>query len=236
MTMQMLSDHVRPLTDTERFCFRCHRGVSCFTECCRELELALTPYDVLRLKNRLHIDSADFLARYAIIEQPEGGTFPRVYLAMVDDGRASCPFVTDTGCTVYEDRPAACRTYPLGRGAAQQADGSITIIHMLLTEPHCQGFRESQEQDVAAWVADQELASYNRMNDLLPAITQHSRIKNGMRLSFAQRSRYLTALYDLDTFRNQLPGNMPHHREVETDDQALLLYALQWLRHELYEE
>ena len=35
------------------FRFACHPGVVCFTECCRDLKLLLTPYDVIRLKNRL---------------------------------------------------------------------------------------------------------------------------------------------------------------------------------------
>ena len=36
-----------------KFSFACHPDVPCFTKCCSDLDLALTPYDVLRLKNRL---------------------------------------------------------------------------------------------------------------------------------------------------------------------------------------
>ncbi|MEW6594896.1 MAG: YkgJ family cysteine cluster protein [Thermodesulfobacteriota bacterium] len=232
--MQMLSDHVRPLTEDERFRFRCHPGVSCFTECCRELELALSPYDVVRLARRLGIATSLFLDRYAIVEQGEGDPFPRVFLAMVDDGRASCPFVSPQGCTVYEDRPAPCRTYPLGRGASLREDGSVTVLHVLLSEPHCRGFAENEEQDVALWTADQELLPYHRMNDLLLRLLQHPRIKAGWQPSESRCRQYLATLYDLDRFRNELPAATPDREALLADDGKLLAFAVDHLIRELY--
>lgn len=46
------------------FQFACHPGVPCFTECCRDLRLLLTPYDILRLKTHLHLEAGAFLAEY----------------------------------------------------------------------------------------------------------------------------------------------------------------------------
>ena len=43
------------------FRFACHPGVSCFTQCCRKLDLFLYPYDIIRLKKRLGISSEEFL-------------------------------------------------------------------------------------------------------------------------------------------------------------------------------
>lgn len=234
MSLGLLSDQVRPLTDDERFRFRCHPGVSCFTECCRELELALSPYDVLRLARHLGLTTAEFLDRYALMEQADEELFPRVFLAMVDDGRASCPFVGPKGCTVYSDRPAPCRSYPLGRGASLKADGSVTVLHVLLTEPHCQGFNEPTEQDVAAWTADQELAAYHRMNDLLLRLVQHPQAKSGWRPSEAECHRYLTALYDLDRFRSELPATTPDRTRLLENDEALLAGAIDQLIREFY--
>ena len=37
----------------DTFRFRCHPGVGCFNRCCRNLNLFLYPYDVIRLRNRL---------------------------------------------------------------------------------------------------------------------------------------------------------------------------------------
>lgn len=47
-----------------RFKFECHPGVSCFTQCCRGIDIILTPYDIIQLKHRLELDSEQFLAIY----------------------------------------------------------------------------------------------------------------------------------------------------------------------------
>ena len=52
----------RPLTK-KTFKFRCYRGIGCFTVCCADLNLVITPYDILRLKNRLDLTSDDFLGK-----------------------------------------------------------------------------------------------------------------------------------------------------------------------------
>ena len=44
----------RLITDADTFTFRCHPGISCFNLCCRNLNLFLHPYDVVRLKKNLN--------------------------------------------------------------------------------------------------------------------------------------------------------------------------------------
>ena len=53
------------LTQNETFNFRCHPDIECFNRCCRNLNLYLYPYDILRLKRSLNLDSDRFLERYA---------------------------------------------------------------------------------------------------------------------------------------------------------------------------
>jgi Fe-S-cluster containining protein len=105
------------LEDT--FEFACGPEVPCFTECCGRLELLLTPYDVLRLRKRLGISSADFLDTHTIMRWATGHGFPEIMMKMDSDNDKRCPFVTPRGCSVYEDRPGACRIYPLGRAATK---------------------------------------------------------------------------------------------------------------------
>ncbi|KKK70948.1 hypothetical protein LCGC14_2918850, partial [marine sediment metagenome] len=50
-----------------RFKFRCHPGVTCFTKCCSNIDIMLTPYDVLRLKNRLGLTSDKFIEDYTFM-------------------------------------------------------------------------------------------------------------------------------------------------------------------------
>jgi len=191
---------VSNLDRDQPFSFRCGSGLSCFTECCRQLELALTPYDVLRLSETLGLSGAEFLEHYTVIEKSDQDAFPQVYLGMVDDGRASCPFVSTTGCTVYSNRPGACRTYPLGRGARIGPDQGFNDFYVLVNEPHCRGFAETTSQTVDTWLADQELAPYNEMNDLSMLILQHPRIRSGFRPDAGQQERYLEILYRLSGF------------------------------------
>lgn len=233
------------LAPGETFRFHCHPGVPCFTQCCRELDLALTPYDVLRLRAHLGLNTDAFLDRYALLEQEEGMAFPQVFLAMEEDGQQSCPFVSPQGCRVYENRPGACRTYPLGRGAIRTAEGCCRQIHVLLREPHCQGFAASELQDVATWNKNQDLALHNAMNDEVTAILQHDQVRKGFMPSPEQLAAFLLALYQMDTFRERLLDNTlapaagldeAQLRQLATDDIALLRAGIGWLRHVLFGE
>jgi Fe-S-cluster containining protein len=241
-----LPQNVRQLATGETFNFICHPDLECFTDCCRDLELALTPYDVLRLKNTLHLKSSDFLDRYVIVEKGEQDIFPRLYLAMVDDGRASCPFVTAAGCTVYDSRPGACRTYPLGRAVSQRADNSRNELHVLLSEAHCRGHNatDAQRFTAASWTDDQELALYNEFNDLLLPLLQHEQVKQGRRLNSKQTDLFIMALYDLDVFRDFLlqpncksSAAPPERlRSMAESDTALLRFGIGWLHSALFGE
>ena len=95
------------------FNFKCYRGVSCFTECCQDVTIALTPYDVLRLKRGLGIRSDEFIDKYTINLSRKKQIIPFVILKMNEDDK-KCPFVNkEEGCSVYEDRPWPCRMFPL---------------------------------------------------------------------------------------------------------------------------
>ena len=237
-----LPNHVRPIEKEAKFTFRCHAGLKCFTDCCRDLELALTPYDVFRLRQALAIGSRDFLDRHTLIEFAEEDQFPRVYLGMVDDGKASCPFVQTDGCFLYADRPAACRTYPVGRGASMAKNKKVMTRYVLLHEPHCHGFDSSRSQTIAEWEDDQQITLYNHFNDLLMAINQHPKIKTGQRLSPQQADLYINTLYDLDGFRSKIVTRLPpdenlhglQMNELLHDDSILLTYACTWLCKQLF--
>lgn len=236
MNHLLLPENVRKLGNSEPFQFACHPGVDCFTDCCRQLELALTPYDVLRLKKSLGLTSSDFLDQYAIVEQLEDDVFPQVFLAMIDDGQASCPFVSAAGCGVYMDRPGACRIYPLGRGAIQTPDGECRDFHVLLTEPHCKGFSQKTTQDAARWTLDQELSLYNSFNDQFMGILQHQRVRNGFRPDRQQIDNFMVTLYNLDEFRTLALDLDFQPRVSISDDETLLRFGIRWLHHELFEK
>jgi len=237
MEIPQLPENIARIEPGEPFSFLCHRNVGCFTHCCHQLELALTPYDVLRLRQATSLDSAQLLDRYIIVEQDEADTFPRFYLTMVDDGHASCVFVRTDGCSIYKHRPGACRTYPMGRGVTRE-HGQTSECFVLIHEPHCLGFQGRTVQTIDSYSSSQELKPYNRFNDLLAEIQQHPEIRKGMRLTSAQCSDYQLALYDIDTFRKQLAKN-PVDDDAEFtaatfNDEELLLFSFQWLKKKLF--
>ena len=230
MPQASVEEHVCRINAGDVFFFLCHRDIDCFTRCCRNLELVLTPYDVLRLRRATGLTSGRLHERYIIEEHGPGETFPSFFLTMVDDGRASCVFVTNAGCSIYQHRPGACRTYPLGRGATRTADG-IDEQFVLLREPHCQGISEKTVQTVHSFMRSQDLQTYNRFNDMLTGITQHRKIREGYRPTAAQIEFFKLALYDLDTFRSRLKdggSDFPAEvdRRVFEDDEMLLEYGM----------
>lgn len=250
MNQPLLPQNVTKIAKEETFCFSCHPAISCFTECCRQLELALTPYDVLRMKKACGLDSGEFLDRYVIMEQEEYETFPRFYLTMIDDGRESCVFVSKSGCTVYQDRPGACRAYPMGRAAIMQPESEMgktekmEEFFVIIRESHCQGFQEQQVQNVNRYGQEQGLTSYNRFNDAVAAILQHEQVRQKKRFSEDRIKQFILALYNLDQFRislfaGALAGTTPLDsvtKERLLDDEELLLHAIDWLQKILFKD
>ncbi len=240
---EQLPESFHPVEADEAFSFSCHPGVPCFTECCRQLDLALTPYDVLRLKNRLKLHSGVFLEKYVIITWEEGQIFPTCYLTMVDDGRESCVFVEKTGCSVYQDRPSACRSYPVGRGMRRKENGGAEELFVLVREPHCRGFEEAVSQTPLQYFSDQELEPYNQANDALLPLLQHRQIRQGFRPDRTQLDQFILALYNLDMFRQEMadgrismnrPLNALELQALAGDDEQLLFLGIRWLLQEFF--
>jgi uncharacterized protein len=241
MKLPVMPKNIERIETDTSFTFNCHPDVPCFTNCCRQLDLALTPYDVLRLKNSLEMDSELFLDRYVIVEKDEHDVFPRYYLTMVDDGNASCVFVTEKGCSHYDDRPGACRTYPMGRAAMRVEEDKIQEFFVLLKEDHCQGFQESAEQTPISYCEDQGLSKYNRYNDAVAGILQHEKIRQGMAPTEQQLADFHLSLYNLDQFRRLIQKDtLPDTNLTQADkeklanDEDLFTFAISWLSNRLF--
>lgn len=236
------SDIFEELGD-EGFKFACHPEVPCFNQCCRGLRLYLTPYDVLRLKNRLGITSEEFHDRYSIIKPGQNG-WPMPLLKMTDTHERTCHFVSEQGCTVYQDRPGACRTYPLGRGAkGGSGGGAAEEMFFLVREKHCRGFEEGRQWTPETWTADQGLEEYNRVNDLfLPLITRAPKLVPPQ-AARKMAEMFFMAAYNLDLFRKFVEKSgilerfaVPAER-VElmlADELELMKFGFDWLGFSLF--
>lgn len=236
----------------DSFCFRCHKNIPCFNACCAGLRLALTPYDVLRLKNRLGLTGAQFMDSYSEIIFEKTGRFPVVLLKMSENENRPCPFVLKSGCRVYSDRPGACRIYPLGRasrfgdiGMAPNGQQGIKEKFFLVRESHCRGFGEDRQWTVGEWLRGEGLDEYNTVNDRwLQIITSKKGLGDGHAV-MKKMQMYIMACYNLEKFRAFIfKSSFFRHfkvlpekkRQLAENENALLQFAFDWLRFSLFGE
>ena len=226
------------------FSFSCHPGMSCFTKCCAALHLLLTPYDILRMKRRLGLSSDRFLDTYTETRIDRHPRFPMVLLRMNKDPGRTCPFVSPEGCTVYEDRPGACRIYPLARAARRSPFAEDTKEKFFVVkEEHCLGFEESRLWTIESWMCDQGLSPYNQRNDQWLEIISSPRSLGSKADIPRKLQMYFMASYNLDYFRSFVFMSRFFQRfqvsdamraRMEEDDSALMAFAFQWLKFSLF--
>ncbi len=228
-----------------RFKFKCHKGVSCFTECCRGIDIMLTPYDILTMRKKLDIDSEKFLSIFTTPQLLEKADMPVVTLKLLDDERRSCPFVQDKeGCMVYEDRPTTCRYYPLGVGAlsysGEQKDNNQDEFFFMIKEPHCKGFDEPDEWTVGEWREDQGVDLRDEVNEgWLDLMVRKKSLPSSMQLSEQAKQMFFMVCYNIDKFKRFVfessfltRYNIPAERvaQIKDDDVKLLQFGFEWLK------
>jgi hypothetical protein len=224
--------------------FRCGPENECFNDCCRDLNQALTPYDVLRLRRSLAMGSQDFLKKYTSLHNGPGSGLPVVEFKPNPETGHACPFVTPEGCSVYTDRPASCRMYPLARAITRSRQtGEISEFFALIEEPHCKGFGAKSDLTVQEWLKGQDVQAHNEENDkLMDLIGLKNRILPG-RLEGNQADKFYLALYDLDEFRTRIFNQnllealkVPKTvlEKIRNNDEALLDFGLAWVKYVLF--
>lgn len=189
------------LTPTTKFKFACGPQLACFGRCCQEAAVILKPYDILRLRRRLGISSGEFLQRYTTKLKEDRSHLPLLYLRLDTKEPPGCPFLEpQQGCQVYEDRPEACRLFPVTRGS-RLAEGSIEDHYFLKRLDYCQGFAAEAEYDLAAWKKDQGLEAYDLLNQgWLEIILKRGTLNPPADDARAPALFHMVA-YDLDQFR-----------------------------------
>jgi Fe-S-cluster containining protein len=240
---RILNDYPRMSPD-DSFTFQCHQGLECFTRCCRDVSIVLTPYDVLRLKNALGLDSSEFLRRHTISPFTAEQKFPAVLLKMDPETKA-CGFVGPQGCGVYHDRPWACRMYPLGTAEPRQATPTDRAFHFLLREDLCQGHDQGRTLTVREWIDEQGIAEYDMMGASFKDLMLNEFWDRTDGLTPQQMEMYYMACFDLDRFRRfvfesrflqMFEVDEARADAMRTNDEDLLEFAMQWLRFSLFNE
>jgi uncharacterized protein len=240
---KILTEHQR-LGPDDTFTFACHPGVSCFNHCCADVNIFLSPYDVLRMKKRLGLTSGEFLDQYTLMPVQKDMKTPVVVLRMQDDEAKTCTMLGDEGCSIYSDRPWPCRMYPVGMASPKEGSEEEGF-YFLLQEEGCNGFESGKERTIREWLTDQGVKDYDDLGEEFKEIALHPRIQEGKPLEPKQIEMFFMACYDLDKFRRFLfettffekfDVEQTFIEDLKRDDIALLKFGFSWLRFSFFGE
>ncbi|NTV15538.1 MAG: YkgJ family cysteine cluster protein [Desulfobulbaceae bacterium] len=224
--------------------FRCHPKVSCFTACCGNINIILTPYDILRLRKAINLPASEFLLRFTIPVFLEKTDMPGVKIHLDADGR--CPFVTPEGCTIYPYRPTTCRYYPVGMSFFHEAaeGGTSEEFYFLVKEPHCKGHAEDQTLTIREWRADQGIDESDEMNkEWMELVMRRKSFGMQATLSEAAQKMFFMASTDLDKFKDFVftssflsiyEIDQDTLESIRTDDIALMKFSFKYLASSLF--
>ncbi|MBU4320308.1 MAG: YkgJ family cysteine cluster protein [Thermodesulfovibrionales bacterium] len=228
----------RRLSLDDRFKFSCHKGLTCFNTCCNDINIFLTPYDVLRMRRGAGLSSGEFLKRYTIALLGDEG-LPLVVLKMMEDEDKSCPFVMPDGCGIYQDRPWSCRMYPIFP-ASPKEEGFL-----IEEKPSCLGFKEGKQWTIEEWKRDQGINIYDKMNESYKEVTLHDYFEKGNKLDSGRAKMLYNACYDMDEFKRFIFETRFFDiydvengviEKIKEDEEELLSFGYGWIRFNLFSE
>lgn len=236
----------RQLAAGSSFSFDCRPDMECFTRCCSDVNVVLTPADVLALARKTGLSTREFLDRHTVMPITKELHLPVVMLQMGPGPDKRCPFVTAGGCSVYEARPWACRMYPVGMALPPARAGvEPEPVWFLFEDGFCHGGRQPRTWTVDAWRRDQGIQAGDHLEKAFRDLVGHPWFIGGRQLDAKRIDLFFMAAYDLDTFREFVFSSTFLTRfdiepslveTLRTDDRALLLFGLRWLRFALFGE
>ena len=243
---------LKPITPEGIFSFACHPGVSCFNKCCHEIDVILTPVDILKMKTALNIRSDEFLKKYTTLQTLKDTGIPLVKLLMRQNSNGACIFLDGSkGCSIYQNRPQVCRSYPLGLGTLDprheklQTEGQSPEARFMIQEDMCKGHLEPKTWTLKKWMEDQGTVAMEEGNK--PWMEIVAKLK-AMKINDKQNheiSLFIMASYDLDTFRQfvfersfleRFEVDINTIKSIHSEQESLLKFGMEWLLFALFNE
>jgi Fe-S-cluster containining protein len=236
----------RRIEAEDTFSFRCYPGIGCFNRCCRNLNLFLYPYDVLRLKNAIDISSDEFLDQYVDVVLRSGNFFPEVLLRMSQNEDKNCAFLIESGCSVYADRPDTCRMFPMEHGVIYDAAlKKDKPVYFFRPPNFCLGPDENMQWTVSTWSQDLDAQRYHKMAIRWAELKQlfQSDPWGGEGPQGPKAKMAFMATYNIDRFREFVFHSSFLKRykvkavilnKIENDDGELLKFGFDWVKFFLW--
>jgi hypothetical protein len=227
--------------------FRCHKDVKCWNACCSNIDISLTPYDILRLSRHLDISTTEFLMKYTFPREIEKDGIAGVSLKPVENGTA-CQFMVPEGCSVYKDRPTACRYYPVALLSMRRSDEyTDRSAFALVKEPHCLGHNEPRKITIDDYRAEQGVVEYDELARGWRQLVLKKKSSGPTVGTPSKRSLQLffLACYDIDRFRVFVASepfseayDIPDDemKKILIDDKELMLFGFRFLRQVMFGE
>ena len=232
------------LDDTIKF--RCHKDISCWNQCCAHADVSLAPYDIIRMKTHLGISSSEFLKEYTVPFEIDAHNMPGIKLRTENEG--ACLFMKAEGCSIYEDRPTACRYYPSGLLSMRALGKNEDERHFLLIkEPHCKGHDEDRKITISDYRKEQKVEEFDELNrDWYRIILKKKSTGPTIgRPSDMSLQLFFMASYDVDRFRrfitsdsfkNMYDISAEEFASFEKDDIALMEFGFKLMKQVLFGE
>jgi Fe-S-cluster containining protein len=248
MNMPPASPVIPNMVDGQhRITFRCAPGIACWNACCSNIDISLTPYDLLRLRKRLDLSSAQLLTRYTLPYELDKDDIAGVKLRPVEGGTA-CPFMRPEGCAVYEDRPTACRYYPVALLSMRKQDEYVDHDHYaLVREDHCQGHCAKRSISIDDYRREQGVELYDDLSRGWRQLILKKKSSGPTvgKPSLKSRQLFFMACYDLDQFRAfvasegfgalfALPAE--EREKIVSEDLALMAFGFRFVRQVMFGE
>ena len=235
------------VADTHVIEFSCHKGIGCWNACCSNIDISLTPYDVLRMKKRLGVTSTEFLKDYTVPYEFDKDSIAGIKFRPVEGGTA-CRFMKPEGCDIYSDRPTACRYYPVALLSMRRQDEYVDRdSYAIVKEDHCKGHDEKRSLSIADYRKEQGLEEYDELARGWRQLVLKKKSSGPAigKPSLRSRQLFFMACYDVDRFREFVFSssftNLFELKQDEkdlfaTDDIALMQFAFRFLRQVMFGE
>ncbi len=228
-----MSEKSKTLGLEDTFHFSCHPGIDCFAQCCRDVNILLTPYDIVQMKIRLEVSSNEFLKKFTKTLIAPETSLPAVQFKMDEEKEVRCYFVGEKGCKIYEHRPWSCRMYPMDNSS------DVTGFAPIVDSSSCLGLNDAKVWRLRDWFEDQGLQPYEEWNHRFAELTQDEKLTRWRKEYPGGLDIFYLACYDLDRFREvvfkeklfEMLGQVTVDQDkLKTDDLALLEFAFTWLK------
>lgn len=133
--------------------------------CCLIFGVCVTPFDIIRIAKATGKKPIEFVGMMSGVAKVERGeptvlidNHPALIILRWGLGRM-CPFYSEAGCVIYDDRPMVCRTYPFMVKKGKLIDTQSRACQVCWRPEDESGYRKDIKQHT------KELKAYRKIAD-----------------------------------------------------------------------